>query len=519
MRRIRTYTPNRRGAGRASRVVCGVVAWGWATIPRPGPRQAPTRERPYGRAATRDRPYGSRRGASIRRAATRERPYVGEGGHEGAPLRGACYGLPLWGACRASRVLVASRVGVGDDSPPRAPPGAHKGAPLRRGGRPRGSAPTSGRAATRERPYGFAPAGGVLRIAPVGRVSRVARVRGVARGGGRRFPAPGPARRPQGSAPTVRVAGRPYGGRPQGSAPTVLPLRGACYGLRLRGAGRASRVVCGVARGGGRRCPAPFPARRPQGSAPTSGRAPTRERPYGSRRGASIRRAATRERPYGFAPVGACYGLPLWGACRAARGFVASSRGGGRRFPAPGPARRPQGSAPTEGRAATRERPYGFAPVGACYGLRLRGACYGLPLWGACRAAARFVGDDVNRRGGSRRGADVRFASRGRTCGSSRTVHVGGRAARGVHTVAPIRFAGTWARSGPRGLGRGPLGFCLWSAGCLLVGRLPFSVGRLPSVGRLALWPGRPGGQAGLAWGWACVTGLCLGGSRRSAGL
>ena len=78
------------------------------------------------------------------------------------------------------------RVGVGGDSPRRAPPGAHKGSPLRvegahegsplrgggrprgiaptegghegsplrGGGRPRGIAPTGGRAATRDRPYG-----------------------------------------------------------------------------------------------------------------------------------------------------------------------------------------------------------------------------------------------------------------------------------------------------------------------------------------------------------------------------
>ena len=140
-----------------------------------------------------------------------------------------------------------ARVGVGDDSPRRAPPGAHKGAPLRMGTAP-----------TRERPYGWGgrPQGsaptdgeGAHKGAPL-------------RGGGR----------PQGSAPTggrAPTRERPYGwgGRPQGSAPT--DGEGAHKGAPLRGGGR------------------------PQGSAPTGRRAPTRERPYG-----------WGGRPQGSAPTG-----------------------------------------------------------------------------------------------------------------------------------------------------------------------------------------------------------------------
>ncbi len=128
-----------------------------ATIPHPVPRQATTRDRPYG-----------------------------------CPC-GACYGLPLRGACRASRGFMASsRVVAGDVAPPRSPPGDHKGSPLRMPLR--------------------MPLRGMLRIAPSGRVSCVARVHGVvARRGGRRFPTPFPARRPQGSAPTDAPAGAFYG--------------------------------------------------------------------------------------------------------------------------------------------------------------------------------------------------------------------------------------------------------------------------------------------------------------------
>ncbi len=76
--------------------------------------------------------------------------------HKGSPLRvHLSTGIYFhnndgWGCGLMARVL------VGDDSPPRSPPGAHKGSPLRRGGRPQGIAPT-----------GDAPAGGVP-VNPVG---------------------------------------------------------------------------------------------------------------------------------------------------------------------------------------------------------------------------------------------------------------------------------------------------------------------------------------------------------------
>ena len=169
-------------------------------------------------------------------------------------------------------------------APPRSPPGAHKGSPLRR-------------AATRERPYGRIPCG---EDAP-GRACwwrRRVVVCDVA--------PPFPAR------------------RPQGIAPTVVSPAGACYGLPLRGACRASRGFV-ASRVGVRRCPA------------VPRQAPTRDRPYGC-------------------PCGACYGLPLRGACRASRGLVASRVMAGDVAP-PFPARRPQGSAPTED--ATRDCPCG----------------------------------------------------------------------------------------------------------------------------------------------------------------
>ena len=135
------------------------------------------------------------------------------------------------------------------------------------------------------------------------------------------------------------------------------------------------------------------------------------------------RQAPTRDRPYGC-PYGACYGLPLWGM---SGGFpfaresifitmtawwVDGARFGGRRFPPPCPARRPQ-ETPLWG--MLRIAPVGHVRwVPVCAGIyfhnndgvvgrwrafwwaaippavprqaptrdRPYGACYGLPLWG-----------------------------------------------------------------------------------------------------------------------------------------
>ncbi len=217
-------------------------------------------------------------------------------------------------------------------------------------------------------------------------------------------------------------------------------------GEEVGGDAPASRVVGGVARGGGRRFPAPFPARRPQGSAPTGpvgapvrvvldgartvsssagkmsmrrarwwwrrvgvGDVAPRRSPPGAHKGAPVRVVSDGARtgcvgwrPYGFCRaartgcVGGArtgcvgwrpYGFILCGEdVYAARVLVVASRGGGRRCPPPGPARRPQGSAPTG--------PVGWRPYGLCRMAPVRvvsdGArtgCVGWHPYGLCRAA------------------------------------------------------------------------------------------------------------------------------------
>ncbi len=177
-----------------------------------------------------------------------------------APTRGRpCGHIPCGEDAPVSRVFVASRVGVGDDSPRRSPPGAHKGSPLRM------------------------PLRGMLRM----RLCRACSWRGA--WGWATIPPP-PPRAPRGA---------------HKGSPLRMPLRGM---LRMR--------LC-------RACS----WRRAWGWATISPAVP--------------REAPTRDRPYGC-PCGACYGC----ACVARVRGVA--RGGGRRFPPPCPARRPQGIAPTD---------------------------------------------------------------------------------------------------------------------------------------------------------------------------
>ncbi len=121
-----------------------------------------------------------------------------------------------------------ARVVVGDDSHRRAPPGDHKGSPLR-----------------------MPLWGAFLRIL----LDCAVAVRGGARGGGRRFPPPGPARRPQGIAPTDAPVGHVQ----------RIPVCAVIYFHNNDGTG----VWVDGARCGGRRFPPPCPARRPQGIAPT----------------------------------------------------------------------------------------------------------------------------------------------------------------------------------------------------------------------------------------------------------
>ncbi len=128
-------------------------------------------------------------------------------------------------------------------------------------------------------------------------------------------------------------------------------------------------VVRDVARCGGRRCPAPFPARRPQGTPLRFGKGrPCGGRPQGTgpvaggHKGSPLRFGKGRPcggRPQGIAPVaGGHKGSPL-------------RRSATRDRPCGG---RPQGIAPTEvghkgsalWRAATRDRPYGWAATGDC---------------------------------------------------------------------------------------------------------------------------------------------------------
>ncbi len=258
-------------AGRAQRGRAGWrrrALW-WATLPRPVPRQAPTRDRPYGRT-----------------------------------------------------------------------PGAHKGSPLRKDARrPQGIAPTGGRQApTRDRPYG--------RTCLRGGRSAVARVGGVARCGGRRCP-PVPRQAPTRDRPYGRTPGAHKGSplrkdarRPQGIAPTEgrqAPTRDRPYG-RTPGAHKGpplrEDVPAGRAQRGraGWRRRALWWATLPR---PVPRQAPTRDRPYGRTPGVHKgrpyegRQAPTRDRPYGRTP-GAHKGSPLRGTPGAHKGsplrFVVGTR-------------------------------------------------------------------------------------------------------------------------------------------------------------------------------------------------
>ena len=60
-------------------------AWGWATLPRPVPRQAPTRERPYGE--------GAHEGSPLRFVSEGARTVLSHAGK--TPLRGGCGGFPF----------------------------------------------------------------------------------------------------------------------------------------------------------------------------------------------------------------------------------------------------------------------------------------------------------------------------------------------------------------------------------------------------------------------------------------
>ncbi len=253
-------TPLRRACWRRRALWC-------ATLPGPVPRQAPTRERPYGSCRGRPvrfHPLRGRRICVARFVASRvvcgrrcpapfpaRRPQgsaptvcVGSA-HKGAPLRfvsgaptrdaptvcfgwrpvrfvsdGCPYGLFRMGARTVCFGWVPVRF-VSD-------------------GCPYGFVPGDGRTGScRGRPYGFVPEDGRTVPSPAGKTYLRRAVRGVARVGGRRCPAPFPARRPQGSAPTVRV-GSAHKGRPYG-----LFRMGAPYGLFRMGA-RTVRV------GGGR---------------------------------------------------------------------------------------------------------------------------------------------------------------------------------------------------------------------------------------------------------------------------
>ncbi len=194
--------------GRGEEVVGDGPAEGacwWATIPRPVPRQAPTRDRPYGEE-------GGHKGSPLRRG----------GRHKGSPLRFVWQGTSVrWRAATRDRPY-------GED-------GGHKGSPLRRGWRPQGIAPTARRA-----PQGIAP---TARRAPQG-IAPTAR------------------RAPQGIAPTARMAAtrdRPYGedGGHKGSPlrfcrgrPIFIALCGLSQAIVIPGPPRRhSRPRSGIQRG------------------------------------------------------------------------------------------------------------------------------------------------------------------------------------------------------------------------------------------------------------------------------
>ncbi len=222
--------------------VCGVArcwrrcACWWATIPRPVPRQAATRDRPYG-SCGKGRPYGGGRPRGIAPTVrvAKDRPYGEEGGHKGSPLRFVWQGIAPTARRAATRDRPYGSCG--------------KGSPLRRGGRPRGIAPTV-RVARGVRTVEGGHEGSPLR-----------------RGG-----------RPQGIAPTVRVArDRPYGeeGGHEGS-----PLRFVWQGASVRW--RAATRDRPYGEDGGHKGSPLRGGGRPQGIAPTARRAATRDRPYGS---------------------------------------------------------------------------------------------------------------------------------------------------------------------------------------------------------------------------------------------
>ncbi len=116
-------SPADGGRGRRGRAC--VACWRrracwWATIPPAVPRQAATRDRPYGGRGHEGSPLrvGGHEGSPLREGGHEGSP-LREGGHEGSPLReGGHEGSPL-------------RVGVHEGSPLRV--GGHEGSPLREG--------------------------------------------------------------------------------------------------------------------------------------------------------------------------------------------------------------------------------------------------------------------------------------------------------------------------------------------------------------------------------------------------
>ncbi len=148
-------------------------------------------------------------------------------------------------------------------------------------------------------------------------------------------------------------------------------------GEEVGGDAPAARVVGGVARGGGRRCPAPFPARRPQGSAPTVPvGAPVRVVLDGART------VSVGWRPYGLCWMAPVRFYPLRGRCLCGARVGGGVAWGWATLPPAGPRQAP-----------TRERPYGScrgARTG-CVGWRPYGFCRGCP-YGLCRMApVRFL--------------------------------------------------------------------------------------------------------------------------------
>ncbi len=367
------------------RCLCGARGGG-RRFPPPCPAQAPTRERPYG--SCRKTPVAGMAGAWEARRARWwwRRVGVGDDSPRRAPPRrpqGSAptvrvgrrpYGfIPCGEDVYASRSFVAARVGVGDDSPRRAPPGGHKGSPLRfvsedaRGGHGRGVGARRARWWWRRGgggAWGWAtippavPRPGAHKGAPLRFVSEDART--VSSPAGKM------------SMRRARSWRRAWG---WATIPPAVPRPGAHKGAPLRFVSEDARTVSSPAGkmsmrracwwwrrvGVGDDSPAPFPAQ-----------APTRERPYGSCRMTPVRFH------------------PLRGRCLCDARVRGVARGGGRRFPRRAPPRRPQGSAPT---VRVGWRPYGFIPCGEdVYAARV--------LVVAARAVA---GDDSPRRAPPRR--------------------------------------------------------------------------------------------------------------------